>query len=255
MDLEMSESNLQNLIQKTHLFFAVPCYGGQVTEPFFTSFLKLQLAAGQLGLKYSIRTIVNDSLVTRARNTLVAHFLANTEATHLMFIDADIRFQPEDVIRLLQHQKPVIGGSYPKKTIDWASIKQHAAQLSAEHLKFAGSEYALNPVAGQSQETNPLEVKDLATGFLMIERSVITQLCEANPQLKYKNTMVPDPSYKDLFYALFDTSIDEDDKVYLSEDYTFCRRWQKIGGKIFCDRSIALDHVGHYTFTGRPLLN
>lgn len=238
-----------------HLFFGIPCYGGQITEAFFTGFVKFQLAAQQRGLQYSLQTIVNESLITRGRNTLVAHFLANPNATHLMFIDTDIRFEPKDIYRLLEHNKEVIGAAYPKKNINWEQIQAASSQLKAHELRFAGADYALNPVAQKPELTSDglLEVKDLATGFLMIQRSVIERMCKEYPQLKYKNTIVPDPRYTDLFFALFDTSIDTDG-VYLSEDYTFCRRWQKMGGKIYCDPSIALDHIGTYSYSGRSLV-
>lgn len=216
-----------------------------------TSVMRLQIAWNQLGMQFSFQTIVNESLVTRARNTLVAHFLANTAATHLMFIDADIRFNPEDVLKLISHDKDVVGGAYPKKTIDWQTVQRAASSLSANELRFAGAEYAMNLVDQQIAPNQQVaEVKDIGTGFLLIKRAAIEKMCKEYVSLKYKNTMIPDPRYKDLFFALFDTSIDSDG-VYLSEDYTFCRRWQKVGGKIFWDRSISLDHIGHYSYSGR----
>jgi len=244
--MELSES-----VRKSHILFAVPCYGGQVTEAFFTSFLKLTLSFQQLGLQFSLQTIVNDSLVTRARNTCVAHFFGNPDATHLMFIDADIRFEASDVLRLLGHDLDVVGAAYPKKALDWKGIKASAAETPAELLKYAGSEYTVNASKNSAQEVQ--DVKDLGTGFLLMKRKVLTQMREKYPQLKYRNTMIQDARFNDHFYALFDSMIDED-QVFLSEDYGFCRRWQKLGGKIYWDRKICLDHVGTYVFNGRPMM-
>ena len=79
---------------KMHVHFGIPCYGGQITEPCFTSFLRFILMASKMGLQWSLDTMVNESLVTRARNNLMAKMMTNKAATHFMFIDADIRFQP-----------------------------------------------------------------------------------------------------------------------------------------------------------------
>lgn len=242
---------LTNASLQAHPFFAVPCYGGQLTEAFFSSFLKLQIALHQAGMKYSLQTIVNESLITRARNTLVAHFLANPHATHLMFIDSDIRFEPESFFRLLEDEKDVVGGAYPKKTIDWASVKSKASSLSVGDLPIAGSEYAMNLLPAQGAEAIE-PVRDLGTGFLLIRRDVILKMMKHYQDLRYRNTMIQDERYRDLFFSLFDTSIDEEG-IYLSEDYTFCRRWQKLGGKIYLDRRLKLDHIGTYAFHGRPL--
>ena len=100
---------------KIHLHIGIPCYGGMVSEPTMTSFLRFTLLAQQAGLNWSLDTMVNESLVTRARNNLMAKMMTNAQATHFMFIDADIRFQPESILSMLAYDKEVIGGLYPKK--------------------------------------------------------------------------------------------------------------------------------------------
>ena len=102
---------------KIHLHIGIPCYGGMVSEPTMTSFLRFTLMAQQAGLNWSLDTMVNESLVTRARNNLMAKMMTNPVATHFMFIDADIRFQPESILQMLSFEKEVIGGLYPKKTL------------------------------------------------------------------------------------------------------------------------------------------
>src|SRR5665213_692000 len=109
-----------------HLSICTPCYGGQLTEPYASSLLAAQLLFQEVKLKYSIRFVSNESLVTRARNVLVASFLENSKATHLMFIDADIRFDPKSILKMLQADEDIIAGAYPKKSIDWENIKMHA---------------------------------------------------------------------------------------------------------------------------------
>jgi len=102
---------------KIHLHIGIPCYGGMVSEPTMTSFLRFTLIAAQAGLNWSLDTMVNESLVTRARNNLMAKMMTNKSATHFMFIDADIRFQPESILSMLAYDKEVIGGLYPKKAL------------------------------------------------------------------------------------------------------------------------------------------
>ena len=102
---------------KVHVHFAVPCYGGMVSEPTMTSFLRFTLMAAKVGLNWSLDTMVNESLVTRARNNLCAKMMTNAAATHFMFIDADIRFEPEAIFGMIAADKDVIGGLYPKKSL------------------------------------------------------------------------------------------------------------------------------------------
>jgi hypothetical protein len=78
-------------------------------------------------------------------------------------------------------------------------------------------------------------------------------MLKAYPELKYNNDVtINNQHLDDHFYALFDTMIDPVDRRYLSEDYTFCRRWQEIGGDIWLDPSISLNHYGHFCFQGNP---
>lgn len=234
---------------KPHLHICTPCYGAQITEPYFSSFLRLQFLLMQKQISFSLSMVTTESLITRGRNTLVAYFMANPHATHLFFIDADIRFDADSVLKLLNADKDVVAGVYPKKGLDWNRIKENAPRSSVENLKFYGSQYAVNVLPESEPQGSLLEVSEVGTGFLMIKRSVIEKMFQAHPQLKYRDNLNLDASLHPHLHALFDTSIDERGD-YLSEDYTFCRRWRKMGGKIWIDTSINLDHVGHYTFNG-----
>jgi len=210
-------------------------------------------------------TIANESLVTRARNVLLAYFLSS-DYTHLLFIDADIEFQVEDVIKLYAHDKDVIVGAYPKKGVSWQRIKDNmqapsneAKQFTDKEIAAYGSDYAINfKFTNREERTIQVEngvvkLHDAGTGFMMIKREAILKLLKAYPELKYNNDVqINNANITDNFYALFDTMIDPIDKRYLSEDYTFCRRWQEIGGDIWLDPSISLNHYGHFCFQGNP---
>lgn len=227
--------NTQILRDTVNIFFATPCYGGMLTDQFFLSMFRVTQLLIQHGIKFRITTLRNESLIPRARNILTAMFL-ESECTHLLFIDADIEFSDDAILRMLGMDKPFMAAAYPKKTlpIDYAI-----------NLKYADKERTR-----VRMERGAIEVLDASTGFMLIRRSVFTKMIEAYPELHYKNDSSIDPIYDPFCYSFFDTMHDPDDNRYLSEDYTFCRRWQKIGGEIWLDPTTKLNHVGSYTFEG-----
>jgi hypothetical protein len=252
-------------VRKNKFFVATPCYGGQLMEPYFRSTVKLMTFFNQHQIPLAFGTIANESLVTRARNVLLAYFL-NSDYTHLLFIDADIEFQVEDVLKLYAADKDVVVGAYPKKGVAWQRIKDNISiaassnedkQLSDKEIAALGSDYAINfkfvdrETKTVSVENGLIKLHDAGTGFMMIKREALLKLLKAYPEIKYNNDVnINNNELSDKFYALFDTMIDPIDRRYLSEDYTFCRRWQEIGGDIWLDPSISLNHYGHFCFQG-----
>ena len=256
------EIPLGHLRQK-HIFIATPCYGGQLGEPYFRSMMRLAILCNKYNLKYTVSTLANESLVTRGRNTLTSFFMENKDATHLFFIDADIEFNPEDVLRMVAYDKPVVVGAYPKKALNWTSIINAARAdetETEETIEGHSSNYVVNfdfvkddkgNNTPQVQiEDNLVKLKDAGTGFMCIQKQVIQDLFDEHPEMKYVNDINVDQKFEPFMYALFDTMIDPESRRYLSEDYTFCRLWQNMGGTIYLDPRTALSHVGHYTFRG-----
>jgi hypothetical protein len=153
--------------------------------------------------------------------------------------------------------KDVIGAPYPKKSINWANIA-HAArthpQLEARELENLVGEYVFNVVHGtqQFQVSEPLEVMEIGTGFMMIKREVFTKFKDAYPELQYKPDHVGQAHFDGSRYihAYFDTVIDPVSHRYLSEDYMFCQWWRKIGGQIYLCPWMRTQHIGSYAFTG-----
>ena len=252
-------------IRKSKFFIATPCYGGQLNEPYFRSVIKMMTFFNGHQIPLAFGTIANESLVTRARNVLVAYFLAS-DYTHLMFVDADIEFQTEDILKLYAHKKDVVVGAYPKKGVAWDKIRANLTDpankdknLSDRDMASFGSDYAINfkfvnkEAKTIAVENGLIKLHDAGTGFMMISREAILKMVKAYPELKYNNDVnIANAELKDHFYALFDTMIDPVDRRYLSEDYTFCRRWQEIGGDVWLDPSISLNHYGHFCFQGNP---
>jgi hypothetical protein len=228
-----------------------------------------------LEIKYEIITIGNESLIPRARNGIVAKFMADTEATHLMFIDADITFQWENIVQLILHDKDLSGGCYPKKMINWDKVKHHIKANSDidENLLIAKSvDYVFNPIynkevddKGNVKLTSKIQnglinVKDLGTGFMLIKKSVIEIMMYKYETFKYVNNVAgysnsSNDKIKEYFYTLFDTEIDPDSRVYLSEDYLFCKRWRECGGECWLDLSCNLNHTGSMDYKGAVSLS
>jgi hypothetical protein len=252
------------LLRQKHIFIATPCYGGQLGEPYFRSMMRLAILFNKYNIQYTISTLANESLVTRGRNTLTSFFMENTSATHLFFIDADIEFNPEDILRMVAYDKPIVVGAYPKKAINWNSIigaaRNPDLEETEETIEGHSSNYVVNFDFAKDQEGNKtpavqiednlVKLKDAGTGFMCIKKDVIQQMFDKHPEYKYINDINVDQKFEPFMYALFDTMIDPESRRYLSEDYMFCRTWQNMGGTVYLDPRTALNHVGHYTFRG-----
>lgn len=236
--------------------FGLPCYDNQLTEPFFMSMIKASMAFKEIGMRFSISTI-SDSLINRARNQLVAKFMANKEFTHLFFIDVDISFNHEDILKMLWHDKEIMTGAYPIKDINWEKIAKNSINgMDPKDLLKNATRFVVNPVkVSGSQvrvENGALSVYDAGTGFMCISRSAFEKLFEAHPELKYvDDTGTLHGEEKEHAYALFNSYVDPDTKRFLSEDYGFCRYWQDLGGEIWTDPSVELGHLGRLKYSGR----
>lgn len=249
-------------LRKNKLFVATPMYGGQCAGMYTRSIADLSALCAKYGIQLQMYFLFNESLITRARNYCVDEFL-RSDATHLMFIDSDIGFNPQDVLALLALQKDdspydVIGGPYPKKCISWEKIKQAVDKGVADENpnvldKYVG-DYVFNPKGGQNQIPlgQPVEVLEIGTGFMMIKKSAFAKYKEAFPHLSYKPDHVRTEHFDGTreIHAYFDCIIDPDSKRYLSEDYMFCYNVQKMGGKVWLCPWMKLQHVGSYIFGG-----
>jgi len=241
------------MLDHSSLMVATPCYGGQVTTAYANSLLKLQTACRSRGVDLEWLMLNGDALITRARADLVAHFLDRPDPTHMLFVDADIGFEPDQVFRLIDFGADVAAGAYPAKRIDWERVREVMAAGLAEPQSTA-LEYVfeVEDTARIVSRGGFAKVRYAGTGFLMIRRSVLTALCAAHPQLRYRRTSsTTDPlGNSPNRFALFDCMIDPASGVYLSEDYAFCRRWTELGGEIWVDVESKLTHVGPIAFAG-----
>jgi len=253
-------------LRKKKIFVATPMYGGMCSGMYTKSTADLATIATQYGMDVRFFYLFNESLITRARNYLVDEFL-RSPYTHLMFIDSDIHFNPNDVLTLAALDKEIIGAPYPKKTIAWEKVRNAVdAGLSDNNpteLEQYTGDFVFNPVAGTNEIkiTEPVEVLEIGTGFMMIRREVFEKFRDAYPQFTYK----PDHNRSEHFdgsryiHSFFDTVIDSKafagegssgSDRYLSEDYMFCQFTRKIGIKTWLCPWMNLGHVGSYVFNG-----
>lgn len=249
-------------LRKKKLFLAVPMYGGQCVGMFARSVADLAAQCAKLDIQLQLYFLFNESLITRARNYCVDEFMRSS-ATHLMFIDSDIGFNPQDVLALLalmtdDSPYDVMGGPYPKKCISWEKIKQAVDKGVADENpnvleKFVG-DYVFNPKGGSGQIPigEPCEVMEIGTGFMMIRRKTFEDYQKAFPHLWYKPDHVRTEHFDGTreIMAYFDCIIDPESKRYLSEDYMFCYNVAKMGGKVWLCPWMQLQHVGSYIFGG-----
>jgi len=250
-------------LRKNKLFIATPMYGGMAHGLYIKSSLDLQTTMNKYAIETKFSFLFNESLITRARNYLVDEFL-RSDHTHLLFIDSDIHYNPQDVLALMALDKDVIGGPYPKKSMNWGNIAQAARanpNMDPKELEQLVGEYVFNVVKGTKQfsVTEPLEVMEIGTGFMMVKREVFEKMEKEYPAIKYKPDHIGQANFDGTRYihAYFDTVIDTKDSItgggserYLSEDYMFCQMWRKLGGSIFLCPWMKTQHVGTYAFTG-----
>jgi hypothetical protein len=214
-------------LKTTRVHICMPCYGGQLTESTFMSYIKWANTCRQLGIDWTMETMTNESLISRARNTLTAKFLHNKESTHLMFIDADIGFEPWHILVMLNRDVDIIGGLYPMKSlpVKWCVNGFEGAEEGPDGLQ---------------------EVSKTGTGFMLIKRHVFEKL-NAHPATKpFINDIGLPAELNPYMKTYFDTAVREN--RYYSEDWTFCENWRDLGGKVWVDKRVLLRHTGTYVF-------
>jgi hypothetical protein len=253
---------------KPYLCILTPCYGSVCYVNYVRCLMHTCNLLESLNIKVCVEFCKNDSLVSRARNNLIAKAMSNQDVTHILFIDSDITWDAMDVVKLIISDKGLVGGSYPLKRYFWnniidnpeTSIKKMIDRKNNSQLKDMISNeqmvqynlvnYNLNYLDSYlTIDNNLTKVKHIATGFMMIKRNTITQMSKAYPQTKYTDDVgFLIGSENDYAYALFDCGVEEGH--YFSEDWLFCHRWMKMGGNIYLDVSINLTHTGLEDFKG-----
>lgn len=237
------------------IMLATPMYGGTAHGGYVCAVASLFAICTINKIDISLEYMTHESLIPRARNMLVKMFMNNSDYTHMIFIDADIRFDPYDILKLLELDKDIIGLPYAKKLLDWNSIQKQAqdaeGRLSSELLQKCGLSYIVRCPPGQDPSSPIYEAQEIGTGIMMIKREVIEKMITAYPELyaysddtaKYREDDMEGRKY----YLFFETMLDEN-RRYLSEDYAFCKRWRDIGGKVHIYLPVKTTHFGSYAY-------
>lgn len=224
----------------TGIMLGIPCYGGQMVEATTRSLEATYRHFADLGVPLLPCFVRNESLVQRARNRIVAEFLASG-CDQLVFIDADIGFQPDHLLRLVTHAEEMVGGLYRKKTLDEVSFAVN---------------FDIRPdgTSERIEKTGLIAAKHLATGFLKIRRVVFDRMREAMPHLRYRAhpSEGGEGEWRDHLWSFFDCWICPATGVYLSEDWGFCERWRAIGGRCWVDPTMILQHFGQFGIWADP---
>ena len=269
------DKKIQDYIKKNKpcVYILTPCYGSMCYVNYVSCLINTLSTLRQMGVDIQVEFCKNDSLVTRARNNLVARAMANKKMTHILFIDADITWEPTSILKLLIADKSIVGGVYPLKHYHWDKLvndplNPYKSDIIQSWLKTKNSSqlngiiddetfiqnklltYNINYLGNYlSIDENLAKVKHTATGFMMIQRSTIQNMMKAFPSTKYVDDVhFLKPEENEFAYALFDCGVEEGH--YYSEDWLFCHRWTKMGGEIFIDVSISLNHTGIEDYKG-----
>lgn len=255
--VETADERVERLLRAAKVLIATPCYGGMCAADYMRSMTGIAALSARFGINISIITTTNESLVHKARNSLASQFM-NGDFTHLMFIDADVSFNPDDVLKLILRDKDMAAGLYPLKQIAWDHLLDYNAE-SAEDLKRAGLTYTYGKKGDDGKyldnaslllsgdDDGLIEADAVATGFLLIKRVVFEKMFISNEDNWYV-----DPNVGPV-HEYFYTSINKDTRDFIGEDWTFCQNWRALGGKIYVDPSIHLVHTGTYAFEGKLL--
>jgi hypothetical protein len=243
------------MTEQIHLVVATPCFGGQVSSIYASSIFQLQrVLRSKTNVQLKVLLRDGDALITRARANLMTMFLDDPTATHFLFVDADIGFEPDQVFRLIESGADVVAGVYPIKRVNWEKARR-AIETKRTDLPSASLDYVLeiNDPDHVAVVNGFTRVRYAGTGFLMIRRHVFEKMC-AHPDYAslqfFREHSLDALAGSPNRFALFECMIDPKTGTYLSEDFAFCKRWTDIGGEIWADLESHLDHVGPAVFHG-----
>ena len=229
-----------------HLVIGTPMYGGMCSSEYVQSLFQLQDAMQQHKHKVSCVFLGNESLIQRGRNTIAWHFL-NTDASHLLFIDADQKFRAADIANLIRADKDIIAGCVPMKGINWNRVRQGAVLNHPDLSRLTGV-FNINKLDGHEMvnENEPFEVKHAGTGLMLIKREVFEKMKDHVDWYTNGGVTIP-PNEK--VYNFF--QVVTKDNELLSEDYFFCSKYREIGGKVWAAPWCEIGHFGAYLFNGK----
>lgn len=237
----------QDFLRETKLFIATPLYNGKCHVEYLKSFLSFMKLCAEIGIPTAFSTLRNESLIQRGRNYLADEFL-RSGATHLIFVDADISFDPEELLALVVADKDVVGGYYPRKKINWRNIIH--AQINLDVGDRVLYKFGCDYDGLLSSKEDFIEVGSVMTGFTVIKRNVFLKMKLSYPELSYKPDHIGHANFDGSreIVSFFSVEIDSDTRELLTEYDFFCSLWRKIGGKVHLCPWLDIRHHGLFHF-------
>ena len=243
------------------IYVATPVHS-ECSIHYTQALLKFQQCCMMNGIMVSF-SLLKSSLVTQGRNLCVANFLGDpNKYTHMLFIDSDIDFKFETIMKMLKFDKEVIATPYPMKYIHWEQIweRLQAGKIKTQdELMRAGfvfpvkMENMMNDNKEVTVVNGLIEVSHAPTGCMLIKRQVFDKMIEAYPDDRIDQATIVNGEVKTnpYMYNFFDTVHEPESKKYYGEDFGFCKKWTAIGGKCYCYVDDFISHVGEYQYNGR----
>ena len=215
------------------IMIGLPCGGGVVSEKTTLGLFDLGKALVRNNIDHGLLTLANSSLITQARSKIANFFINNTEHEYLFFLDSDIGFEPQDVIKLLSHQVPIVSGAYPMKIIP--------------------ERYCIDVSQPEQRQGDLLKINGNGMGFVLIHRQVFLDIAKQYPGLKY----VPSDYHSDTPHTSSEMNNSyhyfaehKSQNGFMSEDKSFFHRASQVGYNIWLDTSIRLNHTGYHIYQG-----
>ena len=229
--------------KKTKIILATPMYGGNCTAGYTSSLLQLSKI-----MDFTPFFIQNESLITRARN-MMTHVFLKSDATHLLFVDADIVFDAEAIPKMLEADVDIIGAGYPKKYINWDKLRNAALTgIPAIELPMFSVDYFYSSSVGSNKLNQAVEVDRIGTGMMLIKREVFEKMKDSTTLCKLGSSLYGMVSPDEYVHNYFETGIDDKTEEFLGEDWFFCQKWKNLGGKIYAAPWARTKHIGTHIF-------
>jgi hypothetical protein len=210
-----------------HALIGIPAHSAQVHVATLTSIVQSVNDCAAVGIPVTLKCWAGDSLLPHARNALLAAFL-ETDCTDLVFVDADISWEPGSLVRLLKHDVDLVAGAYRYKRDEEA--------------------YPVNwldkPELWSDPKTGLLEVRHVPMGFTRMSRAMVQKMTDHFPDKAYRHQSAPDLDCRCLFDLQFS------DGMFFGEDYVFCERWRGMGGNVWLDPELSITHHGTKDYQG-----
>jgi hypothetical protein len=213
------------------VLIALPCYGGMVSDKTAKGLFNLGKELRTNQIDHGLITLANESLITKGRSRIANFFINNTQYEYVMFIDADIGFEPQDALKLLSYQRDIVCGAYPMKSIPL----QYNYNISQPPLA----------------EDGLIKIDNIGFGFALIHRRVFDKIRENYEDLKYTPALghssypITEAEYHNSYHYFNEL---KKDMAFLPEDFSFFERANSVGFTSWLDTSIKLCHVGSHVF-------